>query len=234
MRALRAADFLELWERGRRLHPVDQGLLALGAAFPDTAYEALADWPLGRRNRELARLRCSSFGSRLEGWISCPQCGEKLEFEMDSSALAEGEDPAAKPVEVGGQTFRLPTSRDLARIAREGDPRTAVARLLESCRLEPAPAPPACTEADLDEIGDRLAKADPAAETRLALVCAACRHEWVEALDITAFLWAEIEARARRLLFEIHALASAYGWSEAAILALSEARRALYLEMVRS
>ena len=233
MPALRAADFLDLWERGCRLHPVDQGLLALGAAFPDTTYEALADWPLGRRNRALARLRCSLFGSRLEGWISCPQCGEKLEFELDTRALAEGEDPEAKPVVVRGQAFRLPTSRDLARIAREGDPPTAAARLLESCRLESASAP-AGAEQEMDEIGDQLAKADPAAETRLALVCAACGHQWVEALDITAFLWAEIEARARRLLFEIHALASAYGWSEAAILALSETRRALYLEMVRS
>jgi hypothetical protein len=32
---------------------------------------------------------------------------------------------------------------------------------------------------------------------------------------------------------EIHAIASAYGWSEKEILALSDPRRAFYLEMVR-
>jgi hypothetical protein len=233
MRTLRPADFLDLWERGRRLHPVDQGLLALHAVLTESTYESLADWPLGRRNRALARLRCFLFGSRLPGWVSCPQCSEKLEFEMDARPLAEGEDVEAKPVVVHGQEFRLPTSRDLARIAREGDPQTAAARLLEACRLAPNPAPP-CTEQEIDEIGEELAKADPAAETRLAFVCAACGHQWVDALDIAPFLWTEIETRARRMLFEVHALASAYGWSEAAILSMSETRRALYVEMVQS
>jgi len=38
----------------------------------------------------------------------------------------------------------------------------------------------------------------------------------------------------RRLLVEVHALASAYGWSEQEILSLSDARRRLYLEMVQA
>jgi hypothetical protein len=41
-------------------------------------------------------------------------------------------------------------------------------------------------------------------------------------------------ARARRLLIEVHSLASAYGWSETDILSMSEPRRALYLEMVQA
>ncbi|HUD55174.1 MAG TPA: hypothetical protein VMR02_08095 [Terracidiphilus sp.] len=44
----------------------------------------------------------------------------------------------------------------------------------------------------------------------------------------------QIEARARRLLYEVHTLAAAYGWSEREILSLSAPRRALYLEMVRA
>ena len=47
-----------------------------------------------------------------------------------------------------------------------------------------------------------------------------------------ALLWEEIEVRAHVLLGEVHRLASAYGWSEAQILALSPARRASYLAMV--
>ena len=39
-------------------------------------------------------------------------------------------------------------------------------------------------------------------------------------------------ARAGALLHEVHRLASAYGWSEAQILALSPARRAQYLALV--
>jgi hypothetical protein len=43
-----------------------------------------------------------------------------------------------------------------------------------------------------------------------------------------------VEAAAKRLLGEIHNLASAYGWSEDAILSLSNSRRALYLQMVQA
>jgi hypothetical protein len=34
------------------------------------------------------------------------------------------------------------------------------------------------------------------------------------------------------VLWELHTLASAYGWSESESLALSDTRRAMYLEMV--
>ena len=53
-------------------------------------------------------------------------------------------------------------------------------------------------------------------------------------LDIGSFVWAEIESRARRLLWEVHTLASAYGWSEAETLSLSAARRASYMRMVQA
>src|ERR1700757_3024931 len=38
------------------------------------------------------------------------------------------------PIVVNGRTFRLPTSRDLARIAAEDDPGTAAVALVEMCR----------------------------------------------------------------------------------------------------
>ena len=77
-----------------------------------------------------------------------------------------------------------------------------------------------------------MALADPMAEIRLALNCVGCSNQWEETLDIASFLWTEIASRAKRLLREVHTIASAYGWTEGEILSLSEARRALYLEMV--
>jgi hypothetical protein len=79
-----------------------------------------------------------------------------------------------------------------------------------------------------------MARADPMAETRLKLNCPACGGQWDETLDLTAFFWAEVEARAKRLLLEVHTLASSYGWSEREILSLSEPRRAFYIERARS
>jgi hypothetical protein len=256
MGALTQGDFLALWESGRTLHPLDRGVLAVHAAFPETRRESVADWPLGRRNRALAQMRCLHFGTRLRGWTACRQCGDKLEFEMDGRALAEQAAPEpSKPgnqdgqdeqIVVSGQVFRLPTSRDLALIAGERDSRAAAIRLLKHCRVGDSTIPDsrsdldepqsleAWTEDELDAVGERMAEADPLAEILLSFECPACGDTCQEPLDLAAFLWEEIEGRAKRLLLDIHALASAYGWSEAEVLSLSEARRQCYLEMVQA
>lgn len=233
MRALSNSDFLRLWERGSRLHSLDQALLVLGTALPEMPAAALADWPLGRRNAALAELRRTCFGSVMRSWVACPECRERMEFELDAAALAADGTPNEQPVVVQGHAYRLPTSRDLAAVAHESDARCAALRLLQSCCAEDLGAA-AWSDAELEQIGEQLAQADPLAETRLDLRCQACGHAWEESLDLSGYVWTEIEARARRLLLEIHALASAYGWSEGEILALSEPRRALYLEMVQA
>jgi len=231
MRPLSDPHFLELWERGRRFDPLDQGLLALTAALPEVSSEELADWPLGRKNQALAELRCASFGPSLKGWTSCARCGEKLEFELDCRALTDRH-LIAERVAFGGQSFRLPTSRDLARVADETDVRSAAIQILEACRLE-FDESRAFSEEDLEAVGERMARADPMAETRLTLHCPECGREWEETLNISAFLWAEIESRARRLLMDTHTLASAYGWTEREVFSLSDKRRALYVEMIQ-
>ncbi len=234
MHPLSSSDILLLWERGQSLHPIDKGLLALGTALPDSPWESLVNLPLGKRNQTLLELRVTCFGSRFAGWVSCPACQEQLEFEQDCRALMT--DKAYEPdqvITVQERTYRLPTSRDLAQAAREKDPQRAALSLLESCTTSPA-APKDWSEKEIEEIGEQMALADPMAEIILSLQCDHCSYQWNEPLDIVSFLWIEIEAAARRLLLEVHSLASAYGWSEREILSLSEHRRALYLELVRA
>lgn len=201
----------------------------LSAALPEVPYATLADWSVGRRNRALAEWMCTSFGPRMPGSATCERCSEELEFELDARAFLEAEptDPDAR-VEVAGHVFRLPTSRDLALIAGRDESHDAVTLLLDACRLDRGGAL-ALSQEEIDELGEQLELADPLAETRLTLCCPECSAEWEDALDLTAFAWAEVESRAKRLLFEVHRLASAYGWSEADILAVSESRRAFYL-----
>jgi hypothetical protein len=232
VRALSSSDLLDLWEGGSRLHPLDRGLLALSAANPEASYESLADWPLGRRNTALVELHCSAFGPSLQAWISCPRCREKLEFQMDGREFIAREPTGPNhPIDVEGHSFRLPASRDLAHASRETDPRLAAIRLLESCRVE-ANESFEWSDQDLEEVGEMMALADPMAEIRLSFRCPQCDNVWDETLDIASFVWAEIEARAKRLLWEVHTLAAAYGWTESEILSLSAPRRARYLEMV--
>jgi hypothetical protein len=236
MQVLSSTAFLDLWERGSRLHPLDRALLAASVALPGSPADAPADWPLGKRNKLLLQLHFGSFGSSLQGWASCTGCGEKMEFEMDAQTLLSPKADEPRPdstVVVKGHAFRLPNSRDLSIAARETDSIAAALSLLQSCSLEPPPLPEISIE-EMEEVGEQLALADPLAEIRVTLQCPACNEQRVEMLDLSSFVWAEIEARARRLLWEVHTLASAYGWSEGEVLSLTAARRARYLEMVQA
>ena len=234
MHTISQAEFLALWETGRSLHPLDQGVLAVQAAFPELN-ENIADWPLGRRNRALAELLCSMFGPSLRGWTTCRQCREQLEFQLDCQTLAISDVPAGQQrIAVGGQSYRLPTTRDLAAVATEQDAKAAARLLLQ--RLSDAQSVPdeAWSEEYIDAVGECMAKTDPLAEILLKFDCPSCGTSFDEGLDLPAFLWAELEACARRMLLSVHTLASAYGWSENEILSLSPARRDFYLEMVRA
>jgi hypothetical protein len=232
MRAPTQAELLALWEAGRSLEPLDRGVLAAHAASQGS--ENIADWPLGRRNRALAQLHCAAFGGVLSGWTRCHGCGEQLEFEFDSHSVANAElEPAERRlVTVGEWLFRLPTSRDLAVAAHETSEPAATRRLLSTCRAGPEPAAADWSEDDVRAIEERLAEADPLAEIRLHFDCPACSASFDESLDLGHFVWAKIESLAKRILRDVHLLASAYGWSESQILALSPARRSAYLEMV--
>lgn len=236
MKALSDADLVSLWERGIRRHPLDRALLILAATLPEISHEHLADWPLGRRNRALAKARCDSFGAHMQGWVACANCSEKLELDLDSQLLAGAETEAdstmEEPVNVCGRTFRLPTSRILAQTS-EGDPAFGAARIAKECLVEKT-AKIDWTDEDLAQIGEKLAVADPFSETHISLHCPNCGKDWQATLDLPSFFWMEIESRVRQILFSIHTLASAYGWSETDILALSDERRAFYLEMVQS
>jgi hypothetical protein len=228
MRALTQTDLMALWEEGRALHPLDQAVLAAEAAFPG---ERAADWPLGRRNRALAALHCTLFGPALSGWTHCRTCDDQLEFRIEARALAEAE--AATPedrVAVGPRRYRLPTSRDLAAVIGEADAAEATRRLLQRCLADGRPGQLGALE--LEAVGDQMAKADPLAEIRLTFQCPSCGGAYDETLDLASFLWAEMEGHVRGLLAEVDALARAYGWSEPQILAISPARRRVYLEMV--
>lgn len=90
---------------------------------------------------------------------------------------------------------------------------------------------PAPVTAALMEQFDRM---NAASEIQVQLQCAACDALPRLDLDIAHYLVREIAGAARRLMAEIHELASAYGWSEESIARMSGARRAAYLEMLNA
>lgn len=243
------AVLLEAWEWGIPRSPIERSLAFLAAAWPDRPLDELARLPVGRRNRLLLELRLALFGPQLELQTACPRCAEPLEMQIPISLLAaRGEAPEADPdtghtLETDGLAihFRLPDSLDLLEAAAASEPRKL---LLERCvtgieATTPAGALPAAgkgspvalppeTEAQL---GEAMRLLDPLADASFALTCPACAETWATPFDIGGSLWIEIDAWAYRTLREIHWLASAYGWSEADILALGSWRRQAYLQM---
>lgn len=227
MRALSATELLRVWEWGGSQLPVQRALTMLAAACPEAAPDSLTSLSIGQRDTRLLALREMTFGSELTGVTDCPECGEKIELAFNCSDIGpatETEPPAelAVPANNRDVRFRLPTSADLLAVnSRE--------QLLERCLLSGGNHLP---EYVVRTIAEKMASADPMAEVRLALRCPSCGNKWETPFDIVAFFWRELSAAARRLLLEVHTLASAYGWAESEILALSPARRRVYLEMV--
>jgi len=229
VKTLDAESLIACWELGRRRHPLDRALLLYAAAVPDEDPNSLADRPLGRRNAALLQLRRSLFGDALHSCIECPMCGERLEFALSADALLErAASHALTHAQLGKVRLRLPTTRDLASVAAETEESSAARKLLERLADEP-PGESGFTD---EELTRALDAADPCLDLTLDLSCPACNHAWSAPFDVPAYLWEEIDVRARRLLDEVHALARTYCWSEAQILALSEARRRAYLERV--
>lgn len=235
MQALTGATLLSLWERGASRHALDRSALLAAVARPEWPAAEIADLPLGAVNASLLRLRSASFGPHIAGHADCTQCGQRLAFTVDTRQMLpahgdDNDDPAPRETEVAGLRVRAPSLRDLAAVAAQTDARQAARALLARCTLAGDLA--LIDDAALRQVEDALEALDPQADLVLALQCVACGHAGGAQLDAGALLWEEIEAHARVLLGEVHRLASAYGWSEAQILALSPARRASYLAMV--
>ncbi len=242
MRRLFAHDLFEVWEAGRDRHPVDRALILLGAACPELAWDELADLSVGARDARLLSVREQTFGPRLDGFAECPRCAEGLQFGVAVADLrvspktGTGEQTLELVAEDFSLRFRLPDSRDLGAAAACEDPAVARNLLVRRCVLQATRDGQPIAAGDLpaeaaSALSRRMAEHDPQAEVQLDLHCPACDHRWQASFDIVAFLWVELAAYARRLLREVHALARAYGWSEADVLSMSALRRRSYIEM---
>ena len=194
---------------------------------------------IGARDARLFEIYEYCFGPTLAAFAQCPVCRQALEYNLSIRDLTARKDEV-QPLQLEAGEFsvelRLPNSFDLCAVSGCNDLTQAGRLLMERCvvaaKVEEKPVPAAGLSADVMEaIASRLAAADPLAEVLIDLTCLACRHQWQVLLDIERFLWTKISVLARRLLQEVHALASAYGWTEREILALSPARRQSYLEM---
>lgn len=238
MRTPTSAELFGAWEAALPLAPVPRALALAALVAPDAD---LADLSIGSRDGLLLALRARAFGSRVQGQVACPACASELELALDVDALrasAPAQVPESVAIDVEDYEIgvRLPTSADLN--ALEGTDvalgaRALAARCIVRARRQGEPVTPdVLPESILSAISERLSEADPLGDVVMATACPGCGHQWDAPFDIAAFLWSELHAWACRLLREIHALASAYGWHERDVLAISPLRRRAYLDLI--
>lgn len=217
-------ELLRAWEQGWDQPPPSRALLLLAASRSEVDAGALLGLTPGECDARLLELREQWFGHRLEALADCPGCGRTVEAEIDLRDLRQD---AGRPLgtDLG---VRLPTCADLIAVAGAPDLEAGRRQLLERC-LDGDHAP---TDELAAAASARMAEADPQATLEIELRCPDCGRSWSLPFEIGTILWQEVSAWARGLLQDVHALATAYGWSESDILALSPGRRRLYLELV--
>ena len=242
MQQLSPSALLDTWERGVTLPPIQRALLLLATGFPEESTATLALRSIGERNALLLILREWLFGPQFVGTVRCSQCGERMEFNFVTADIWAT--PHEKPgesltLEMAGYTmhFRLPNSTDLAALSGDEDLALAEQMILERCLLSVSYADERLGTASLPQevvtaVIEAMDRADPQANIQLSLACPVCNHQWSALLDLSTYIWRELDAWARRALYEVHTMASAYGWHEHDILDMRPWRRQFYMEMI--
>jgi hypothetical protein len=251
-----ATDLLATWEAGIAASGAHRTLLLHALARPTEDVSLLLAVPVGERDAELLALRRTLFGQVANVRLVCAECAEELEFDFDiqdalhaaeGAAVAggpqdnvpDGPVDGTAPIQVtdGRWTVKLrpPTPADL--LAAAGvPPDQARAVVLARCVLDARRGGRRVAAVDLPPgVQERVAQAaaahDPRADITFDVSCPECGHRTKALLDPGAYLWAELDAWARGLILDVSLLASAYGWSEPEVLALSPFRRRHYLEL---
>ena len=186
-----------------------QGLLAIVLA----TCPAPPPWPT--RCRDAACRGAMEIALDPAGFVAAP-CREALSWRaIDGSAV----------------TARLPNGRDLRRWHRAGvaDAAALATPLVETVDGR-APDPGwRVPDGWLDGLAEAFAERDPLTVLQLVAACPDCGAANRIDFDLEGWLLGLLATEQRRLIDDVHGLASAYHWSEAAICALPAWRRRAYL-----
>ena len=245
-RTLDHRGLLDAWELCQRRHR-DELAVALLEAFSGLPAEQCLHLPLGQRDFILLSAYKRNFSAGLEVRDECYECGEAVEFSLRvDDVLSAHTDavPDGLRIEADGwvvdcaplHSMAVIRARHEARLVASEDAQSVGKRVLrllienvrrgdEQRTADEVPQPV------LEQVAEGCYAADPLAEISVHPQCPDCGHEWTAVIDVSQFLKQRINDLARRLLQQVHRLASFYGWGEDSILNLSPARRAEYLEM---
>jgi hypothetical protein len=222
------ALLLSVWNMGAGQSPHRRMGNLLASLFPALVLEQDT---LGQRNRRLLQLHSGLFDRSIEARVACPECGTQNEFAIprkDMLAAPIADADAVAVISAGGKTasFRQPRMADISIAAQDDDPKAALVRL--------------CSIDGVTELSDREARAlaahyetlDPLSNIIISTPCVQCGATISATVELADFVTKDVERLADSLLRDIDCIASAYGWTEAEILALPADRRMRYVSMI--
>jgi len=191
-------------------------------------------WTLAQRLQGLLAIALASEIPTLALVQRCRSCAELLEVHVEAHAFVRDEGITEFEWAPGsGQILRfaLPTGREQRAWSQTGDLTIDVmARQLIRGVDDLAPSASwKFPEAWIDGLAQELERRDPLTALEIDTQCPACGVAASFEVDLEARLIGQLYARQRKILAEIHRLASAYHWSETAILRLPAWRRRHYL-----
>jgi hypothetical protein len=186
--------------------------------------------PLHEWESALLDLRAALRGPRVEAHVVCAACGAGAMLAFDTTALPREETALpASPLPLhplcAGDLADLEAT---GLIGQEG----LVFLLARAARCTAADAEAALSGAGAEALFAALETLAGGLGIELTTDCPSCGAAVAAPFDVAAFVDAEMQAHARRLLDEVHLIASTYHWAEEAILAMPVERRQAYLSRI--
>lgn len=181
------------------------------------------------RDRILAELYISFYGSRIQTTTACDSCGKLFDLNFVLPDLIEKIEREADVVHLVGDSagyrtprgtlFRLPSAE--AEIAADSEE-----ALLARCILDRA-------EGDtVEDIEAAMQAVAPLIDIDLDAVCPECGRSQLIRFDVQTFFLDRLVKDRRRLFDDVHVLASTYGWSLNEILSLHRSERTLLIDLL--
>ena len=219
-------DLLDLCDAVRDAPPASRAISILAACAAIGPGEAAA-LDVGSFHARMLDLCQARYGDILPARVRCAACGARADLELAMAALRQPPSRGDAVREAGGVAFRLPCAADLLDLP--DDEAAARRTLLARCIVS---GPAEMTDEALEAVAAAIEDAAPQADVIVAVACGACGETTEAMLDPAVFLWQSLARRADALADDVHALATAYHWSETDILALPATRRRRYLDRI--
>jgi hypothetical protein len=208
--------------------------LAEDAAGDTSAWDRL---PVTDFEILLLHLRAALLGPVISTTCPCPACGERADISFRVAdyigfvrprvppGVRQGQGAQAGWLVLDGAAFRVPSIADQLAVRRSASPGAAMRAL---CLAPGLPGPVA------RRIEAAIARMAPEVTGPVGGPCPHCGAAVRALFDVARYVVTELRRIAHGLYEEIHLLASAYGWTEADILALPGPRRRRYAESLRA